>query len=654
MSYLNTPQQKQTHDKYAIVLSAPYQPRVNSNQESPAPRNRLPASDGRQFARAGGKPMKNFFGELKRRNVFRVGLAYIVVSWIALQFVDVVQDPLNLPDWLPKVVIVLLAVGFPIALIISWAFELTPDGLIKTAVVDKSDSIAPRTGQKINRLIISGLTLVVVLLLAERFMPGQAEPETRVPEAQADKPTIAVLPFVNMSGDPEQEFFSDGMTEEILNVLAKNRSLRVAGRTSSFAFKGKNEDMRVIGKDLGVDYLIEGSVRKDADTVRITTQLVQAADGFHVWSETYDRKLTEIFVVQDEIAHAISDALKVSFGGGESEPNFANQTDNMAAYDLYLKARDAHKHRHIPRALEFAKKVTEAEPDFAPGWAVYAQALALAPNWIYMDEPMESAGAYAKAFIAAQKALILDPNSVEALGALANVYRTRLQWHEAGKAYQKALSIDPDSPVILEDYVEFLLAVGKVREARPLAEKLVGLEPQVPIYLHALVMAYWATGDWAAALPVAEKEYTLGPDLFFMASEYAQVLWFNGQKEKAREILAESDVMSAAFRENIETWFDAREKGLQGLTPEQVEIAMSDPLILCHLNQKDRFFALLSEKVKLGWWGDFFTFFPETAPYRESPEFKNHVEELQLVDYWRKDGWGDYCKPVGDEDFICE
>jgi TolB-like protein len=598
--------------------------------------------------------MKNFFGELKRRNVFRVGLAYIVVSWIALQFVDVVQDPLNLPEWLPKVVIVLLAIGFPISLIISWAFELTPDGLMKTASVDKSESIAPRTGHKINRLIISGLSLAVVLLLAERFLPGDAEPASIVPEAQAAKPTIAVLPFVNMSGDPEQEFFSDGMTEEILNVLAKNRALRIAGRTSSFAFKGKNEDMRVIGKELGVDYLIEGSVRKDADTVRITTQLVQAADGFHIWSETYDRKLNEIFVVQEEIAHAISDALKVSFGGGDSESNNANQTDNMAAYDLYLKARDAHKNRHVPEALELARKVTEAEPDFAPGWAVYAQALALAPNWIYLDEPMESAGAYAKAFIAAQKALILDPNSVEALGALANVYRTRLQWHEAGDAYLKALSIDPDSPVILEDYVEFLLAVGKVGKALPLAQKLVSLEPQVPIYLHALVMAYWAQGDWAAALPVAEKEYTLGPDLFFMTTEYAQVLWLNGQKEKAREILARSDVLPDAHRKNSETWFDAREKGLEGLTPEQVKIALSDPLILCYLNQNEKFFTLLSEKVKLGWWGDFFTFFPETAPYRSLPEFKNHVKELKLVDYWRKDGWGDYCKPAGEGDFSCE
>jgi TolB-like protein len=595
----------------------------------------------------------SFFQELQRRNVVKVTIAYTVVSWVALQFIDVVHDPLNLPMWLPRVVIILLAIGFPIAVIISWAFELTPEGLVKTAYADNNKSITRQTGQRINYLIISALALAVVFLVVERFFPFGEKTEVITSQGNKEKTSIAVLPFVNMSDDPEQEFFSDGMTEEILNVLAKNKSLLVAGRTSSFAFKGKNEDMRTIGNALGVEYLIEGSVRKDSDNIRITTQLVKAEDGFHVWSETYDRQMKEIFALQDEIAHAISDALKLSFGGSINEGSSANQTDNMAAYDLFLKAREAHKNRHIPVALELAGKVTEEEPDFAPGWAVYAQALSLAPNWIYMDEPMESAAAFARAFIAAQKALILDPNSVVALGALGNVYRTRLQWYEAEQAYQQALSVDPDNPVILEDYVEFLLTVGKTQEALPMAQRLVTLEPQVPIYMHALVQAYWALGDWPAALPWAKKEYELGPELVFMVTEYAQVLWFNGQRAKAREVLAGSDVIPPEMRANIETWFDTMEKGLPGLTPDQVKIAMSDPYILSFLDQKDKFFSLLSEKVRLGWWGDFFTFHPETEPYRTTPEFKSHVQELKLVDYWRKAGWGVYCAPGDDGDFSC-
>jgi len=577
----------------------------------------------------------------------------MVVSWLILQFVDIIKDILTFPAWFPQMVLVLLAIGFPVALVISWAFELTPQGLVKTAEVDRNQSITPKTGQKINKLIIGGLSLAVVFLLIDRFYIIGGQPGTATPGAKAGQTSIAVLPFVNMSGDPKQEFFSDGMTEEILNVLARNRALRVAGRTSSFAYKGKNEDLRTIGKALGVDYLLEGSIRKDANTVRITAQLVQAANGFHVWSDTYDRKLTDIFVVQDEISKAIADALEISFGGGESENSAANRTDNMAAYDLYLKAREAHKNRHIQAALDLAQKVTDMEPDFAPGWAVYAQALALAPNWIYADEPMQSAAAFARAYIAAQKALILDPNSVEALGALANVYRTRLQWHEAGEAYEKALSIDADNPVILEDYNEYLLAVGKVQAAVPVARKLVALEPQVPIYLHALVQTYWALGDFASALPFAKKEADLGPELFFMVGEYAQVLWMVGQRQQGREVFAKAENVPAQYRALTETWFDAKEKGLEGLKPEQVGIAMSDPTVLCWLNQKDKFFALLTKMIKLGWWGDFFTFYPETAPYRKLPEFKTLVEELKLVDYWRKDGWGDYCKPAGKDDFAC-
>jgi len=598
--------------------------------------------------------MNSFFSELKRRNVVRVAIAYAVVAWVILQFVDIVEDPLSLPDWFQKVVIVLVAIGFPIALVISWAFEVTPEGVKKTAEVDKSKSVTHGTGQKINKLIIGGLVLAVVFLLADRFYLEDNRPDTGISEAQAGQTSIAVLPFVNMSSDPEQEFFSDGITEEILNVLAKNRSLKVAGRTSSFAYKGKDQDLRAIGKDLGVEYLIEGSIRKSGDTLRITAQLVQAKDGFHIWSETYDRQLTDIFAVQDEIARAISDALEVSFGTAEGGSLVANTTDNMAAYDLYLKARDAHKNRHVKEALELSEKVTEIEPDFAPGWAVYAQALALAPDWLYNNDPMESEASLAKAYVAAQKALILDPNSVEALGALANVYRTRLQWRESEKAYLKALSIDPDNPVILEDYNEFLLAVGKVKASLPVAKKLAKLEPQVPIYLHALVQSYLANEDYAAALPYAKKEFELGPELFFMASEYSAVLWFNGKRKEARDLIEGTVALSPDYREGLIALLDLREKGPEGITPDQVRFAMSDPNFFVLLNQKENFFSFLSKQIQLGYWGDFFSFFPDMKPYFKTSEFKNYVEELKLVDYWRTNGWGDYCKPVGNNDFECK
>ncbi|MEQ8207120.1 MAG: hypothetical protein RIA65_13155, partial [Woeseia sp.] len=238
------------------------------------------------------------FEELKRRNVFRVGIAYAVASWVLLQVVDVISPVLDLPAWAPKLVFVILAIGLIPALVFAWAFEMTPEGLKKESDVDRSNSIADTTARKLNYVITGFLVLAVVLLLVERQMrpavvaPAEIESVAAAEEVQRER-SIAVLPFVNMSSDAEQEFFSDGITEEILNSLASVKELKVAGRTSSFAFKGQNDDLRRIGDSLGVQHILEGSVRKSGEKVRITAQLIQVDNGFHLWSETYDRELTD-------------------------------------------------------------------------------------------------------------------------------------------------------------------------------------------------------------------------------------------------------------------------------------------------------------------------------------------------------------------------
>ena len=580
--------------------------------------------------------LNNFFSELKRRNVVRVGIAYAVVSWVILQFVDIIQEMVRFPGWFPQMVLVLLIIGLPIALIFSWAYEVTPEGVKKTEEVDKSKSITHGTGQKINKLIIGGLVLAVGFLLYDKFMLNPDQPV--ITEARAAQTSIAVLPFVNMSSDPEQAFFSDGITEEIINVLAKNRALKVAGRTSSFAYKGKDQDLKAIGKDLGVDYLVEGSIRKAGNTVRITAQVINVADGFHLWSETYDRELTDIFAIQDEIARAVSDALQVSFGLGEGENLVTNRTDNMAAYDLYLKAKDALKRRRIPEALNLSKQVMAMEPDFAPAWAVYAQAEALAPVYIYNFEIVETGGAYGRAEIAAQKALTLDPNSVDALGALANVYRAHLQWSKAEGAYKKALDLDPNSPVILEDYAQFFIAVGKLKEGKPVAEKLAELEPQTPIYLYSLLTYYIANVDNELRLELAKKIYDIDPNLEIFSTAYVYALIYSGKTTK----------------DYFDIYLNNLERGTEGLSPEQMVVVLDDPAILAILDRKNELFAWLTENVKLGYWGDFFTFFPDMRPFWGTPEFKAHMVELELPVYWQENGWPDMCRPLDADDFECE
>ena len=294
----------------------------------------------------------SLFDELTRRNVFRVGIAYAVSAWILLQVADLVLENISAPAWVMQVFMLAIAIGFPLALLFAWAFEMTPEGIKLEKNVDRSQSITHITGQKMNRGITIALAIAVVLLLVDKFTPDEVGPGSVSPEAvqttessverelnpalaAEDEKSIAVLPFVNMSSDPEQDYFADGISEEILNTLAKVSELKVAGRTSSFAFKGKNEDLLEIGKILRVNHILEGSVRKSGNRVRITAQLIKVNDGFHMWSETWDRELNDIFVIQDEISAAILEQLKTQLLGQQ----LATVKTDTRAYELYLLAK---------------------------------------------------------------------------------------------------------------------------------------------------------------------------------------------------------------------------------------------------------------------------------------------------------------------------
>jgi len=318
--------------------------------------------------------MNNFFAELKRRNVVRVAVAYAVVSWVILQFIDIINEIMGFPDWFPKMVLVLLVIGLPIALLFSWAFELTPEGLMKTKEVDASKSITHGTGQKLNKLIAAGFILAVGFIIYDKTIA----PDGVMDEAEAGHASIAVLPFVNMSDDKANEYFADGLSEELLNVLAKVPNLKVAGRTSSFQFKGQNPDFQTIGQALNVDHILEGSVRKQGNRVRITAQLIRASDGFHMWSETYDRNLEDIFAVQDEISAAIFDELSITLNlTGQTQGRAAPTTD-IAAYDRYLEARTLMARRgyeNLLRAARLLEEATQIDPEYAEAWAVLSQIL---------------------------------------------------------------------------------------------------------------------------------------------------------------------------------------------------------------------------------------------------------------------------------------
>jgi len=328
-----------------------------------------------------------FFDELKRRNVFRVGAAYAVTAWVLLQILDVVGDILELPEWGGKLILVLLVIGFFIALIFAWAFEMTPEGVKREKDVDRSRSITSQTGRKLDRIIIGVLAIAVIYLMVDKLVlqklvvnPG-ATPVTAEPApAAAQNPSVAVLPFVNMSGDTDNEYFSDGLTETLLHMLSQLPGLHVAARTSSFAFKGQNVSIGEIAGALGVAHVLEGSVQKANDRVRVTAQLVRADDGFHVWSQNYTRPLEDIFAIQDEIAADVADALGASLLGPATADLHSVSTSNLAAYDSYLKGLEQqaiYSYGGLGNAENHFKQALSRDPAFTDA------RLALVRNYLF-------------------------------------------------------------------------------------------------------------------------------------------------------------------------------------------------------------------------------------------------------------------------------
>ncbi len=434
--------------------------------------------------------MNGLIEELKRRNVFRVGVAYIVVSWLIVQVVDTISGPLSLPDWLDTVVIVLLLVGFPLALLLAWAYELTPDGVKRTVDVEVSDSVTADTGRKLNYAIIATLGIALAIFAYDRQRLVEQVEQTQgdasagvvseeVESTETRRASIAVLPFVNMSDDESQEHFSDGVSEELLNVLAKVPEFKVAARTSSFQFKGRNLDIADVGTQLNVEHVLEGSVRKAGNTVRITAQLIEAESGFHLWSESYDRQLDDIFAIQDEISGAIVAALSETLGVSSSEMSpISAQATSDENYNDYLLARELIRQREeiaLTEARGLLQRVSEDDPDYAPALVQLALAWYLLTDsgQTYGTVPISESVPVAVDLV--DRALVLAPNDPEALGVKGLVHFDDTGDGEASLEYlRRSLELNPSQTDVRTWYSNSLMFSGQYDEAnRQLA---IGLE----------------------------------------------------------------------------------------------------------------------------------------------------------------------------------
>jgi len=431
--------------------------------------------------------MSSILNELKRRNVFRVGAAYIVVSWLIIQVIETISGPLSLPDWTETFFIVALLSGLPLVLLFSWAFEITPDGLKKTADVDTDDSVTATTGKKLNYAIIGVLVLSLAYFLWERQgLVEQVEQiaaggDDTVEVAQASFVTsIAVLPFVNMSADPDQEYFSDGISEELLNLLAKIPELRVPARTSSFQFKGRNVDISEVAKQLNVKHVLEGSVRRAGVRIRVTAQLIEVETGYHLWSETYDRELDDIFAIQDEISVAIVAALSDTLGLKVDTAPRVNAAANPEAYNAYLLAQYQIKKRTnqaIKASIINYESALEHDPDYAPTHAGLGLAwfLLTAGRGTYGSLSLEES--LAKGLPHIERALELNSDLPEALGIMGLVLNARYQYEAAIPYFEKALALNPSLTHVRNWYSSSLAEVGRFEQSLREMEKAYETDP---------------------------------------------------------------------------------------------------------------------------------------------------------------------------------
>jgi serine/threonine-protein kinase len=461
--------------------------------------------------------LPNFFSELKRRNVYKVAVAYAVVAWLLIQAASILFPAFDAPPWVMKIFIIVIIFGFPVALIFSWAFEITPEGIKLESEIEPNKSIKRRTGRKIVAVTIAlavvAAGLFVYQLVLQRSTITPTASAARIEAATgAPNKSIAVLPFVNMSADKNDEYLSDGMTEELINVLAKVPGLRVPGRTSCFAFKGKNEEdiFRKVGDQLHVGTVLEGSVRKAGDKLRVTAQLINVSDGYHLWSKDYDGDVKDILNFQSNVAEQVVQALQVKLGGEGTRVLAKKPTENPEAHRLYLLGRyEFAKYTQTGwnNAIHYYEQALRLDPNYALAYC------GLADNYAYMGSvvmPEKEAIAKEKEF--AQKALELDPELAEAHMSVALALVAAFDWRNGLKEFDRALELNPNLAFAYELQAWTVNGLGRFDEAISKTRKAVELDPLNPFFQMSLSFyQYWAR-QYDDAIAQARKTLAMDPN----------------------------------------------------------------------------------------------------------------------------------------------
>src|SRR5438552_13419544 len=592
----------------------------------------------------------SFFAELKRRKVFKVGAAYLIVAWLAVQAVSIGFPAFDAPPWALRIFILIALLGFPIAVVTAWVFDITRGGV-------KLD-----VGASGGKGLFAVAALLIVLALFWYFygQPSFRKGDVATPTT-AGHNSIAVLPFVNISGKPDEDYFSDGMTEELLNVLAKIPKLNVVARTSVFEFKGKGGDVREIGRKLGVSNIVEGSVRRDREQVRVTAQLVRVADGFHIWSETYDRKLERVFALQDEIAQRIGAALKLSLG--VSAPAAARAPIDPEAYDEYLKGRALLRQRsNLPSAIAHFKKAVAKAPEFAAAWS----SLSLTHEVSFWYTPHMTAAFQTEMLAgekaAADRAAALEPDAAPTEHALGNLARAQFHYADAERHYLRAMQLDPAHPAVREDYAELLYEVGRMEDAARAARQLVQLDPY-------FVVGWVRLRDAASALDrrddveeSVQRVRSITSGMFAGKAGLLNHALDYGRSDEARAALAEMVTRwpkDAAFAQTLLPWA----LGQSDVDPVKLRAAIANS----PEGEASRYFIARQDIdgynadierqgpiLQAYYFANLYSSRPAGHAMLRDPRVKAMIVRFGFPTYWREKGWPAGCRPLGETDFECD
>jgi adenylate cyclase len=598
----------------------------------------------------------SFFAELKRRKVVRVAVVYAATAFVVLQVADIMLPSLGVPGWALSLIVVLLILGFPVALVLAWALELTPEGVRVTPAPTAGDQDQPPPSLLGKRtLAVAGVLVVLGVGLGAGWFLRPVSPSAPPPAGHtADEPTarsIAVLPFVNMSDDAANEFFADGISEELLNVLVKVDGIGVASRTSSFAYKGRELGAADIARELSVNHILEGSVRKSGNRVRITAQLIDAVNDRHLWSEAYDRELTDIFEIQDEIANAIVQALRGTLGTdrGERVVNVRADTDNLDAYEAYLKARQLFLARsELPESVRLYEHAVALDPNFARGWEGLAEVASVIEDWGFQDPTILEREYLDLALHAADRALALDSSLSVPWAArfLVGARTMPVDFNQILEWIDRAIAADRNNATAYLFRSTFWVNLGFFDRALADQDRCLAIDPAYQNCLRWKALTLLFAGDTDTALELFEEgvangfvgnraDSFVGP-LLERGNRLAALLLAPGNVEMKQAIVA------------------ARASGVS--PPDAlavVERASPDPYYHAHLLIQLGAYDLAADAETIQFSSVLF-WDPAHAGMRGTPAFKRIVEQVGIPAYWREHGYPPQCRAVGRTDFECD